>query len=290
MKPLVSILMTVYNREIFIIEAIESVLANNYSNWELIITDDCSSDNSFAIAKGFAEKNDKIKLFKNEENLGDYPNRNKAASLAKGEFIMYVDSDDKLNADTINNILYSDEIVKCLNFAMYWPHSADTFSLPGDKAIRKHFFEKQFLYMGPGGTFIRKSFYESIGGYPVKYGPANDMFFNLKACCYSDIYLYPFEFIYYRIHDGQEINNKDSYIFYGYNYMRDALNCLPLPITENERKFLLKKNKRRFVVNLYRQLLFSKNLKQVIIGWKNASFSFIDFLQGLFHLNLKKYK
>ena len=47
--PLVSILMTVYKREEYIVEAIESVLANKYSNWELIITDDCSSDNSFPV-------------------------------------------------------------------------------------------------------------------------------------------------------------------------------------------------------------------------------------------------
>ena len=49
--PHVSILMTVYNREKFLEEAIESVLACDYNNWELIISDDCSSDNSFSIAK-----------------------------------------------------------------------------------------------------------------------------------------------------------------------------------------------------------------------------------------------
>lgn len=282
-KPLVSILMTAYNRELFIEDAIESILMNSYSNWELIILDDNSKDKTVELANKYTLNDNRIKVYANEINLGDYPNRNKAATLAKGEFIMYVDSDDKLNTDTINNIFHNDEIIKNLNFAMYCPHTVGTFFLSGDKAIRNHFFVKQFLFMGPGGTFIRKSFFDSIGGYPIKYGPANDMFFNLKACCYSDIFLFPFEFIFYRIHDGQEINNKHSYLFNNYNYMRDALNELPLPITEKERVILLKKNKRRFIVNSYRQLISSKNVNQVIEAYKKASFTLADVFQGLFH-------
>src|ERR1041384_7268362 len=102
-NPLVSVLMTAYNREDYIAEAIESVLASTYTNFELIIVDDCSSDNTVAIAKEYKAKDKRIKVYVNEKNLGDYPNRNKAASYANGDFLMYVDSDDKILTDGIQN-------------------------------------------------------------------------------------------------------------------------------------------------------------------------------------------
>src|ERR1700689_462412 len=92
--PLVSILMTAFNREKYIAEAIESILQSTYKNFELIIVDDCSKDKTVEIAKSYAQKDSRIKVYVNEKNLGDYPNRNKAASYANGKYLKYVDSDD----------------------------------------------------------------------------------------------------------------------------------------------------------------------------------------------------
>jgi glycosyltransferase involved in cell wall biosynthesis len=101
---LASILMTSYNRQQFLAEAIESVLASTYQNWELIIVDDCSKDNTVAIARTYALNDSRIKVFKNEINLGDYSNRNKFISFAKVEYIMFCDSDDKLFPNSIDKI------------------------------------------------------------------------------------------------------------------------------------------------------------------------------------------
>ena len=95
---LVSVLTTSYNRADFIGEAIESVLASTFTDFEYIIVDDCSTDNTFEIAKSYAEKDTRIRVFQNEQNLGDYPNRNKAASYATGKYIKYLDSDDVMYA------------------------------------------------------------------------------------------------------------------------------------------------------------------------------------------------
>lgn len=75
-RPLVSVLMTAYNRDKFIAEAIESVLASSFKDLELIIVDDCSTDKTLDIAKTFQQIDTRIKVFRNEENLGDYTNRN----------------------------------------------------------------------------------------------------------------------------------------------------------------------------------------------------------------------
>jgi len=93
-KPLVSVIMPAYNAEKYIAEAIESVVAQSYENWELIVIDDCSADNTAEIARSFAEKDGRIRLIKNNKNIGAAETRNKGLDLAKGEYIALLDSDD----------------------------------------------------------------------------------------------------------------------------------------------------------------------------------------------------
>jgi glycosyltransferase involved in cell wall biosynthesis len=94
--PIVSVLMTSYNREKYISEAIQSVIASTFKDFELIIVDDCSSDRTVEIAKSFEATDSRVKVYENEFNLGDYPNRNNAARYAKGKYLKYVDADDMI--------------------------------------------------------------------------------------------------------------------------------------------------------------------------------------------------
>jgi glycosyltransferase involved in cell wall biosynthesis len=73
--PLVSVLMTAYNREKYIADAISSVLNSTYKNFELIIVDDGSKDATVQIAKQFEAKDERVTVYQNEKNLGDYNNR-----------------------------------------------------------------------------------------------------------------------------------------------------------------------------------------------------------------------
>lgn len=89
---LCSIIMPCYNREYIIKESIESVLRQNYNNYELIIIDDKSTDNTINIIKEYTDK--RIKLIKNETHLGCASSRNKGLSYSKGQYIFYLDSDN----------------------------------------------------------------------------------------------------------------------------------------------------------------------------------------------------
>ncbi len=283
-QPLVSVLMTSYNREKYIAEAIESVLASTYENFELIIVDDCSIDNTVNIAKSFGLKDKRIKLYVNEQNLGDYPNRNQATSYARGEFLMFVDSDDKLLERGIEDCVKTMNSFPQSSFGIYYLNSKESpFLLESKEAIRIHFFEKRFLTIGPGGTIIKRSFFERIKRYPTKYGPANDMYFNLKAVCATPVVLLPFDFFFYRMHDGQELNNKYSYLINSYQYLNDALQKLPLPLTDKQNKWLVKKNKRRFVINIFNYFFKTFNLRKTKNALLKTNFSIKDSMEGLFH-------
>ena len=93
-KDLVSIIMPSYNAADYITETIESVLRQTYQNWELIITDDCSSDNTEEIVIQYIFKDSRIKFNKLEHNSGAAVARNKSVELAKGRYIAFLDSDD----------------------------------------------------------------------------------------------------------------------------------------------------------------------------------------------------
>lgn len=93
MSELVSIIMPSYNTEKFIKKTIESVVAQSYTNWELIIVDDCSPDNTDEVVKPFLS-DQRIKYLKNEKNSGAAVSRNRALREAKGKWIAFLDSDD----------------------------------------------------------------------------------------------------------------------------------------------------------------------------------------------------
>lgn len=89
---LVSIIMPSWNTEKFIGESIESVLRQTYKNWELIIVDDCSTDNTDKVVHSF--KDPRIRYFHNKKNSGAAITRNHALQKAKGEWVAFLDSDD----------------------------------------------------------------------------------------------------------------------------------------------------------------------------------------------------
>lgn len=281
--PLLSVLMTAYNREKYIAEAIESVLASTFTDFELIIVDDCSVDNTVRIANEYAQKDTRIKVYVNEKNLGQFPNRNHALDYAKGAYVMYVDSDDQIFADGFDRLISLMNSHRESSFGMFSATGTEVLVLNSEEAIKNHFFKRGFLGCGPGGTILKREFLLNIGKYPVEYGIPGDMYFNLKACCFSSIVLIPFEFMHYRRHEGQEINNSYDYLYNNYKYLHDALINLPLPITTQQKEWIAKKNKRRFVVNIFNFFLKTFDIKKTNKAVKLAGFHFKDFVQGIFH-------
>ena len=91
---LVSIITPAYNAAAYIAETIESVLAQTYQNWEMLIVNDCSKDNTAEIVQSYAVKDKRIKLINLKQNSGAAAARNTAIQNAKGRYIAFLDSDD----------------------------------------------------------------------------------------------------------------------------------------------------------------------------------------------------
>lgn len=112
--PLVSVIVPVYNMERYLAETLESVLKSDYPNFEVIVVDDGSEDNSRAIAEEFMMKDHRVKLI-SQPNAGVSSARNNGIKSAKGEFILPVDADDLISSDYIKkcvSVLMSDQEIK----------------------------------------------------------------------------------------------------------------------------------------------------------------------------------
>jgi len=100
-KGLVTIIIPAYNREFNLKKSIESILAQTYENWELIIVDDCSTDNTQELVSKYQSQDKRISYSKLEKNSGACVARNTGIAMAKGEYITFLDSDDEYYPEKI---------------------------------------------------------------------------------------------------------------------------------------------------------------------------------------------
>ncbi|WP_422529156.1 glycosyltransferase family 2 protein [Serratia fonticola] len=101
--PLVSIIMPTYNSSVFVHEAIQSILNQDYHHWELIITDDCSTDNTVSIIDTYSRKDKRIQYYINKSNSGAAITRNNSIVKARGDYVAFLDSDDLWHKDKLSS-------------------------------------------------------------------------------------------------------------------------------------------------------------------------------------------
>jgi len=101
MRPLVSIIMPTYNSEHTLQASVNSVLQQTYTNWELLITDDCSTDSTLKIIESFLNDDCRIKLFRLHSNSGAGVARNNSIRYSEGRFVAFLDSDDLWHKDKL---------------------------------------------------------------------------------------------------------------------------------------------------------------------------------------------
>lgn len=145
-RPLVSVVIPVYNREGFIGEVINSCIQQDYENLEIIVIDNNSSDDTVNVVNKISKDNEVVKLYKNDDNIGPVRNWEKGVKLARGKYVKILFSDDFIAENFISTG------VKCLeedkNLALY---CTSTIIKNGNKVLRKN---KYFDYHGKNSTIV----------------------------------------------------------------------------------------------------------------------------------------
>ena len=153
MAGLVSIIMPSYNTGRFIAETVRSVIAQTYTDWELIIVDDCSTDDSVkVILNSFQDQQSRIRLFVNDKNSGAAVSRNKALREARGKYIAFLDSDDLWVSDKLEKqIRFMEENGYAFTYTKYSEIDEDGNSLDVTVGGPKHIGKTgMFNYCWPG--------------------------------------------------------------------------------------------------------------------------------------------
>jgi glycosyl transferase family 2 len=206
--PLVSVLLTSYNREAFIAEAIESVLAQTFTDFELIVSDDQSRDGTVAIASDYARRDSRIRVSVNERNLGDYGNRRQVASMARGRFLKYHDSDDVMYrhclAVMVEALVAEPRAAVALSASHSWSGGPCPMLLTPELAYEREYLGTGLFQLGPGCALFRTDMFVELGGFTETRHTA-DYLFWIHACTRINVLLVPGDLFYYRTHPEQEI-------------------------------------------------------------------------------------
>ena len=171
----ISVLMSVYNDEKRVSKSIESILNQTFQDFEFLILDDCSTDNTYEICNYYAKKNQKIKLMKNHQNLGLTKSLNLLISESNYELIARQDSDDesfKQRLEIQLKIMEKHNLDACTTLA-----TID--ELKGTRPFLSHLFPKKLIikYKNPfihGSLLIKKKVLENVGMYDEKFKFAQD--------------------------------------------------------------------------------------------------------------------
>lgn len=226
MYGLVSIVMPSYNTARFIKNSIDSVLAQTYKNWELLIVDDCSMDNTNEIVAQFNDS--RITYVKNEKNSGAAVSRNRALAQAKGKWIAFLDSDDLWAPEKLEKQLkFMVENGYAFSYTRY--EEIDENGKPtgtlvgGPRRITK---TGMFNYCWPGCLTVMYN-REVVGDIQIAdIRKNNDYAIWLKACHKADCYLLPETLASYRKRGGSISNHSYvALIKWHYKLYREA-ECL----------------------------------------------------------------
>ncbi|HLZ86639.1 MAG TPA: glycosyltransferase family 2 protein, partial [Puia sp.] len=285
---------TSYNREKYIAEAIESVLRSSYTNYELIICDDRSTDRTVEIARSYAARDPRIKVYVNEKNLGDYPNRNRVASYARGKYLKYQDSDDIIYPHTLQIMVDHMENFPEVSVA-FCGNEIQDYSQPypvcfsPQEAYRTHFFDRNSLfYQGPVATIIRRETFERYGPFSgVRYVGDAEMWMIFAR--YTPVLKIQPGLIWWRTHPGQEFSmGTEDYVLLKYQLNKQVLEHPDCPLTEVERNAALGNNRRLLGRKILRLVFGRLAISSAIKLYRDAGLKPAILLESVIPVNRLK--
>lgn len=224
-NSLVSICLITYNSSKFVFETLESAKAQTYQNIELIVSDDCSTDNTVDICREWIEKNKdrfvRTELIVVEKNTGIAPNCNRAIKASRGEWIKFIAGDDILLPECID--IYINKIKSDYNLVYF----ANVLTVPNDnyyneyfslasKILNNHSYKYQYKYLLKGNiipaatSFINRALLIEIGGYDERFQFYEDYPLWIKMLRHKLCFKFIDDAtIVYRIHD-QSISQRNN--------------------------------------------------------------------------------
>jgi glycosyltransferase involved in cell wall biosynthesis len=287
-NPLITIVVVTYNSAEFVLETLESAREQTWQNLELIITDDCSTDNTVEICRNWLENNKnrfvKADLITSEINTGIAPNANRGLKVAKGEWIKFLAGDDMLLPNCIDELVNyilnnADLPIKFLVHGIIPFRNGNVFKVvyPPEELMQSD-AKKQLIYLLKRGNsiagcafFLERSTLMNLGGYDEKYSLFEDYPLLLKYTQNNyKIWLIKKPVFKYRIHSSnlsfdRSFLLKDSFV----RFKKDIL----FPLLLEQGLYLTYWH--RFLQGRQKYRIFWSFLSALSpVAWKNKMYKF----------------
>ena len=181
-KPLVTVITVTYNAARYVRDAVESVLSQQYANIEYIIGDDCSTDNTWDIVNEYRDS--RIKSYRNQTNLREYANRNKALEMSTGKYILFIDGDDLVYPHGLSYMVTMLEAFPESALAIVGydcPQYIYPLEFTPEEIYKFQFFSNGFLSYSMAGNLFHRSALKEQGWFPINF-ISGDYYVRLKIC------------------------------------------------------------------------------------------------------------
>lgn len=285
-SPEISVLVTVYNREQYVGESIRSVLQSTYPDFELIVVDDASTDGSFEAAKSAVAGDSRARVYKNPQNLGQFPNRNKAVTYACGKYIKYLDSDDLIYPHSLSIMHEAISAHPSASHAICHTVRDDVLPYPQrlspQEAYFRQFLDTGCMSAGPSSSIVLRERFLQIGGYRMC-GVASDIDLWFRLGALWDTVLMQPSLIWWRRHEGQAFSALSAEIDYikgEFTIVCDALTASECPLGETDRLSAIARMKRNTARRLLRLAVKRKQPLTAFRLIKQMGLSAKDLLAG----------
>lgn len=282
-QPLFTVATITYNSSKWIRQTIESVLSSSFSDFEYLISDDCSTDDTWDIIQQYQDA--RIRSLRNENNRGEYANRNTVLQQATGTYIIYIDGDDILYKSALRNL--SEYLFAFPKVGMVWgiPHY-DFIVFPvvfsPTQVFRIEFLGNYHWSMiGFPETVFKTELLIQCGGFSEAYA-IGDYYIKKKIALYTDVLLIPIGNAYWRIHTGQASENTgNNYrsILEQYEIDNNILKDDKFPLCTNEYKNAQNRVVRSTAIRIITNTLFKGRIADFFMLKNKMQLSYYDFFK-----------
>jgi glycosyltransferase involved in cell wall biosynthesis len=284
--PSVSVLVTVYNREAYLAACLESILASSWEDFEVVVVDDGSADGSAAIATEYVSRDRRVRFYQNDRNLGDYPNRMRAAEHARGMYIKYVDSDDLIYRHSLAIMMEAMATHPAAGLGLSHSSPEDEQPYPWmlhpADAWKKEFLGRGCLSCGPSGAIVRRDAFFEAQGFR-DWGVLSDIDLWYRMSALRPVVLLPPGLVWWRRHEQQEFALGDADMFYlekGHALAVDALTSAACPLSEAERRAALARARQHHARKLLSLALRRRRPLRALQLLRRSGLSGSEVLQG----------
>jgi len=283
-RPFFSVVMPVYNGETYISDAIESVVAQTDLDWELVIINDCSNDQTPRILADYASRENRIQVLSNGQNLRVARSLNRGIQAARGKWIVRLDADDVFTPGYLEALRSYNEKAGPDYFFSSWITVMDESSnkildvrLPKAETIRRMMKIENFLYHP--ATSFSKCLWEKVGGYP-EHDPAiaeDTAMWNRFFLAQAKLVMIPDFLVRYRLHYTNMTSVKDAKLLL--NSVTTSRDCRMIRQNREWRASLFLKQR---MLKLARLEILKIGQMQKYLSLKNSQYFLLTFLPESF--------